>query len=247
MLYLEIQPPLCYNLSMSVFTSLGILILAVLISSFLMLIPGIFANFFHYASGKYTRTKADSLSLFFILGTETMVVLGLFLIATIIWALPPSTVNLENPILVWILAGIFFGLSLTAFFVYFRKNGQLFISRKTATTLIDRPKSIKNSSDAFVFGLMSGIPELPFTLPLYFVSILAISNVSLSPFPCAGLIIFYAILAICPLFATHLYFRTGHNLADFLRHRLKNQTFFRIFLGLLYFILATLLIGGLIL
>ena len=218
-----------------------------LISSFLMLIPGIFANFFHYASGKYSRAKADNLSLFFILGVETMVVLIFFLIATIIWALPLSVVNLDNAILVWVLAGIFFGLGLATFFLYFRKQGGLFIARKTATKFLSHPKFIKTRSDAFVFGMISGVPELPFTIPLYFVATLIISDISLSSLPCAGLIILYALLNICPLFLVHAYFRANHNLADFLRLRLKNQTFFRIFLSLLYLLLAGTLIGGSIL
>ncbi len=242
---LELQPSLCYNLNMSAFAPVGILILSMLISCILMLVPGIFANFFHYASGKYSRKKTDDLSLFFILGVETMVVLFFFLIATILWALPLTTINLNNPIIVWTLAGIFFATSLVTFFLYFRKNGSLFISRKTATMLINRPKTVKNRSDAFVFGLISGIPELPFTLPIYFVAILSINSISLSPFSCAGLIILYAFLTVCPLFITHTFFRTNHNLADFLKLRLKNQPFFRFFISLLYFLLAVLLIGSL--
>ncbi len=228
---------------MSVFISLGILVLSMLISSFLVLVPSVFANFFHYVSGKYSRKKADDLSLFFILGAETMVTLILFLITMIIWTLPIFVINLNNSILIWILAGIFLALSIATFFLYFRKKGKLFISRKTATKLITQPKFIKRRSDAFVFGFIAHVPELVFSLPLYFISILAISNINPSPLPYAGLIMFYALSTVCPLFAVHAFFRTNHNFADFLRLRIKNQTFFRIFPSLLYLLIAIILIG----
>ena len=242
MLISKMQPVLCYNLSMDVFTSLGILILSALISSFLMLVPGVFANFFHYVSGKYSRQKADYLSLFFILGAESMVVLTFFFIATTIWALPLTTVNIQNPILLWIFAGIFASLCLAVICFYFKKNGQLFISRKTAKALINKPYYIKNSSDAFVLGLAASIPELPFTIPLYAFSAFIIIEINSSPITYAALIILYSLIVTLPLFITHGFFRTGHNLADILRFRHKNQSFFRFFISFLYFLLAVLII-----
>ena len=231
---------------MTTFVSVGILVLSMLISCFLMLTPNIFANFLHYASGKYSRQKANDLTLFFILGAETMAVLLLFLTATIVWALPLTIINLDNPLLAWIFAGIFVATSFAIFFIYFRKNGQLFIPRQTAAEFINKPKTVKNRSDAFVFGLISSIPELPFTIPLYFASVLAISNISLSPFPCAKLIIIYAIIIVCPLFVIRILFKYGHNLADYLRFHHKNRQFFRFFISSLYLLLALILVifGG---
>ena len=119
MVKIKIQPLLCYNLSMSVFAPLGFIILSMLIMCFLMLVPGIFATFLHYASGQYSRRRVDDLSIFFIIGAETMVILAFFLIAMIIWALPPSIINLSNDILLWVLTGIFLALSLASFCFYF--------------------------------------------------------------------------------------------------------------------------------
>lgn len=239
------QPFLCYNLSMTIFTSFGILILSVLIMCFLMLIPGIFATFFHYASGQYSRKKVDDLSLFFILGTETMTVLTFFLISIIMWVFPLPIINFSNPILLWILIGIFLALGLATFCFYFRQGSgsELFISRSLAHKFAQKAKLIKTRSDAFVFGFISGVPELPFTLPLYFISILSITNISFSPLTCSSIIVLYTLISVLPLFITHTLFRHNHNLADFIKFRTKNKLFFRFLISILYLIIAILLIN----
>ena len=233
---------MCYNLSMNIFTSVGIVFLSTLISSFLMLIPGIFANFFHYASGKYSRGKADRLSIFYILGAESMVVLSFFLIATIIWVFPLPL--LASRIVKWIIAGVLLATGLSFLFLYFRKGhgSQLFISRSTAKYFLDKPRHIKTTSDAFVFGLVSGIPELPFTIPLYIASILAIFTLTTSPFSYATIIMVYSICTILPLFLIHHSFRADTNLADYLKLRSKNKTFFRFFLSFIYLLIAILIV-----
>ena len=227
---------------MSVFTAVGILILSALIPAFLILVPSVYANFFHYASGKYSRQKADDLSICFILGVETMTVLMFIFLSIIFWALPFQIVGINNSLLLWIFAGVFFALAVATFCFYYKKNGQLFISRKTARKLLQEPQYVKHRSDAFIYGLASSIPELPFKVPLYLIFIFALSHISLSTFPCAVLIILCAIITTIPLFVIHFLFRTSSNLADYLRFRRKNFRVFRIFVSLLYLILAIILL-----
>ena len=229
---------------MDVFTSVGILILSMLILAFLMLTPGVFANFFHYASGKYYRAKADRFSIFFILGAETMVVLSFFFIAIIVMIIPPPFLNLENNLTSWISTSIFVAVSLSILLFYFRKKpgSKLFISRNTAKNLLDQPKFIKTPSDAFVFGFITKIPELPFTIPIYFTSALVISNLTTSPLLYASIIILYALVSILPLFILYYAFRSHLNLASYIKLRSKNKTFLRFFLSSLYFLIAMLII-----
>lgn len=229
---------------MSVFAPLGFIILSMLIMCFLMLVPGIFATFLHYASGQYSHRRVDNLSIFFIIGAETMVVLAFFLIAMIIWALPPSIINLNNNILLWILTGIFLALSLASFCFYFRKSAgsKLFLSHQTVNNFIEKTKTTKTRSDAFILGLVSSIPELPFTLPLYFISILSAMSINFTPSIYSGIIIIYAFIVILPLFIIHALFRNGHNLADFIKFRTRNKAFFRFLISFLYFIIAILFI-----
>ena len=230
---------------MSVFASVGILFLSMLIMAFLMLTPGVFANFFHHASGKYSRKKTDTFSLFFIFGAETLTALIFLFVSTIIWALPLSVINSNSGIISWIFVGIFIALSLATFLFYFHRNSsgsQLFIPRPIAQKLLNEPKYIKKRSDAFVLGFVSGIPELPFTLPLYFYSTLTMIKISIAPTSFSALIILFAIITVCPLFILHTSFRTNHNLADYLRFRTNHKTFFRFFISFLYLLLAILII-----
>ena len=230
---------------MIVFASLGFLILSVLILCLLPLTPGIFAIFLHDATGQYSHKKVDDLSLFFILGAETLKVLIFFLASVITWALPLCTINFNNPALLWSLAGVFVAHSLAFCCFYFRKgdHAQLFVSRQTAHKFLKKTRLTKKRSDAFVLGLVSSIPELPFTLPLYFISVLSIMNISTLPLSCAGLIILFAFITIIPLFIIYASFKTGFNLADFIKFRRKNKTFCRFFVSLLYLTIAVLFLS----
>ena len=107
------QPPTCYNLNMSIFISVIILIMLSLIQFLMQLSSGIFMLFYHYALGKKSAKIADNLSLYFILGVEFFTAAVWF---TVFLILPDA-----SPILFWILAGILFAESLASLFFYYRK------------------------------------------------------------------------------------------------------------------------------
>ncbi len=118
MLLLELQPPTCYNLSMSGFTPYGIIVLAMLIFATLQLTPGVFALFSHYALGKYSKPKASRLSLFFILGVEAInacLFVSVYYLASVVFL---GNTNLICQIVSFILAGVFVALGLISRFCY---------------------------------------------------------------------------------------------------------------------------------
>ena len=156
---------------MSVFTSLGIVVIAMLIITFLKLVPGIFALFYHYASGKYSAKKTADLSIFFIIGAETFPVLIFSIINFFLCGLSFANLDITNTLFLWLISGLLIGLGFAFLFFYFRRGRgtKLFISRKTAKNFDEKAKNVKTRSDAFFLGLMSGAPELPFTLPLYLI------------------------------------------------------------------------------
>ena len=101
---------------MSVFVSIGIVILAMLIMASLQLVPGVFALFHHYACGKYSAKKASTLCLFFILGSE---IIAAFLFITAIYIadiLFLNDLDPRNNVLTWISAGVLIALSIASFF-----------------------------------------------------------------------------------------------------------------------------------
>lgn len=229
---------------MSVFTSLGILILAMLILLSLKLIPGIFMLFTHFNLGKFSRKKAEDLSIFFIFGVETMFALIFIFINSVFYLLSSTEIIFENAIFNFIFAGIMLALCLATFLFYFKKGSgtKLFISRKTAHNFIQKAKTAKNRSDAFLLGFIAGIPELLFTLPLFTVSYIEISKLSFPYLSFSALILVFILISVIPLFIIYVLESTNHNLAELEKSRIKNKTFFRVFISTLYLLLAILII-----
>lgn len=227
---------------MNVFASLGIPILSMLIIVSMKLIPGIFALFYHYASGKYSSKKVADLTVFFILGAETLPVIIFLIINYILCGFIFTNLEPTSKIFLWIIAGLLIALGISFFLFYFRKSRatELFISRKTARALRVKSEQVKTRSDAFILGFIAGIPELLFTLPLYLISFIEIceNNLASSSF----FLIIFILLTISPLFLLYLYFRNDNNLASFEKLRVKNKPFFRIFISTLYFLLGLLII-----
>lgn len=208
------------------------------------LIPGVFAHFYHYTFGKYSARKASNLSIFFIFGVEALPALIFATLNLIFCALSYTSLDLSNEIFLWAIAGLLIALGVAFFFFYFRRSSgtELFISRRNASNFIKKIKLVKNHSDAFVLGFVSGIPELLFTLPLYLVVIVSVTKNFLIIMPCSLILTLFILITISPLFFIYAYFRNGNNLANFLRLRIKNKTFFRFFVPILYFVLAILII-----
>ena len=210
----------------------------------LQLQPGVFALFYHYASGKYSKTRTSDLTIFFILGAETAAAC-LFLCSYYItnlfffYQFQP-----ETSFFAWIIAGILITLSITSLIYYFRPGPgtKLFISRKYAKNLNAHARIAKSRSDAFILGALSGIYELPFTLPLYFITSIEIIEMTTESFSGHLLTLLYIITPIIPLLIIRWRFQTGHNLADIERSRVKDKKFIRIILSLSYLSIAILFI-----
>lgn len=231
---------------MSVFISVGIVILAMLIMASLQLVSGVFALFYHYALGKFSKKQAATLSLFFILGSE-IIAAFLFIAATFLsYVLFLNDLNPRNNILTWIFAGILIALSFASFFFYFRyphsKDSRLFIPRKFAKTLYLRAAKVKSPSDAFTLGAFANIPELIFTLPLYIITATEIIYTHTEYFADDFLTILYILVPTIPLFILYYSFRSGRNLADIIKSRIRDKAFHRLCLGFSYLTIAILII-----
>lgn len=234
---------------MSVLTSLSFLILVMLILAFLQLVPGLFVLFSHYKFGQFAKNKASDLTIFFILGAETSVILFFLAIYVIICSSPALALVIDSDLFAWIMAGIFAALAILFFCIYYRpgKGSQLFISRSFASHCIKRAQTAKTRSESFLVGLFAGIPELIFTLPLYFLAAISIMQLGATSFERAGLIILLAFSAISPLLIFHALSATGRTLADFAKFRSQNKSFFRFIIPLFYLFIAILMVLGVLL
>ena len=91
-------------------------------------------------------------------------------------------------------------------------------------------------------GVMKPGDEVIVPANTYIASILAIFTLTTSPFSYATIIMVYSICTILPLFLIHHSFRADTNLADYLKLRSKNKTFFRFFLSFIYLLIAILIV-----
>lgn len=214
-----------------------------LIQGFLQTAPGVFAIFYHYAQGKTTAKKADDQALSFILGTEIATAV-FFLITYFIITFFAAEKNFLNSTFLWVMSGIFFALGVFTFFCYFKlgkknKNTtELFLTRHTAESFVYHATHNKNRTDTILLGFLATTAELLFTLPLFIISSVEILN--LSPRFNFVFIIAYIVIATIPLFTIRTLFRTGHNLAEIQKLRVKRKLLFRIIISASYIALGIL-------
>lgn len=215
---------------MSVFTSLGILLMVALIQGLLQLAPGVFAYFYHYAIGKTSLKKAKLLSPFFILGV---------LLTNILTFVTVACVVSDSEILRAVMAGIFVALSVAGGVFYYRKGSgtRLYIPRKLARALMNGARNTDSAMDTFLLGFIAGVTEIFFTLPLAIMVILQVRTFD-SWIIQSGLIALDIILSIVPLIVVAIIYRTGGTLADIERMRARNKDFYRLMLCFLFILLA---------
>jgi len=222
---------------MTVFTSVIILLLSMLITASLQLAPGTFSLFYHYALGKTTAKKTDDRSLSFILGAEIFTGLIWALLLIIFSSLCPI-IDFYSSLTFWVLFGIFIAEAIAFALFYFRRGRHtaLFIPRRIATELQTYSRKAKTRSDAIAVGFFANFPELIFTLPLYFISTIIILNTP--ALPRAPIIAFYIIFTTLPLFIIRILYRSGHNLAHITKFRVKLKPYLRIIVPIAYILLA---------
>lgn len=228
---------------MTVFASLGIVILSMLIMSSLQIVPGIFALFYHYAIGKHSSQKASVLGLFFILGTEVLsacLFLSSYYLVNLLFL---GEHRPEESFIVWLAFGVTIALSISCIFFYYRKNSTTtFLSRKHAKALHYYAKTTKKPIDAFTLGALSNTCELIFTLPLYIITSIEIMEMHTEYFADNLLTILYILTPTIPLFIIYYKYHTHHNLADILKSRLKDKPFNRFILSFSYLTIAILIL-----
>ena len=228
---------------MNIFTSLGILILIMFILAFLQFIPSIFLLFSHYAHGQLSRKKASKLGCIFILGTYLgTTIIFLLTFAILVWSKLFSRIS--PTILSWIFSGVFFATSLSIFLLYYRKgkNTRLFVSRKLVQKYHVNASHTKTPSDAFLLGFFSIIPELIFTIPLFACATTELTILQTNPFISTLYILLITLSAIVPLLAIQIAYSRHSNLATIQRFRVKNKSFVKCFLSLIYLLIASIII-----
>lgn len=229
---------------MSFFISLGIVVLAMLIMTFLQLTPGTFMLFSHYTRGKYSKSRASDMSIFFILGVEVAsacLFLSCYFIANLLFL---YQFRPESSFFAWIAIGVLIALGFLSIFCYFRRGRgtSLFISRSLASRIDTLARSAKSRSDSFALGAFSVLPELPFTFPLYVITSVEIMEMSIEFAPSHFLTLIYILIPTIQLFIIRWNFASGRNIVDLQKSRVQHKSFTRTILSCSYFAIAMLII-----
>lgn len=229
---------------MSIFASLGIVILAMLIMASLQLTPGVFALFYHYALGKFSKRKASDLTLFFIIGAEIVNALIFMSIYFLLGFFMFGNLGFKNDVFTYILVGITIALALASSFCYYRRGAgtQLFISRRYAKGMDHLASSTSSRTDAMLLGALAGSYELVFSLPLFIIIATIALELTMARQPSNLITIAFVLAPLIPLFIIRWQYQSGHNLADIIRLRIKNKTFTKILLTLSFLFIAILMI-----
>ena len=201
-----------------------------LIFGVLQVAPGVFAYFYHYAIGKHSFKKAHLLSPFFILGV---------LLTNVSTFIAVACITKDSEILRAVLAGVFVALAVVGGVFYYRKGAGsvLYTPRKLARALLNGARNVSGALDAFLLGIITGFSEIMFTVPLAIMVILQIQTFD-SAIIQFGLVAIEVFLAIVPFIVIMIMYRTGGNLADIERMRVRNKDFYRLMLCFLFILLA---------
>lgn len=221
---------------MSDLTSVGIIVLAMLIQALLQLTPGVFSIWCHYALAKNSKNKVLDLSGYFAVGIEMVASLMLMVTYFIF-------INMPNDEMInWVLAGILVALGLFVFAWYFRKGAgtELFISRKSAKGFYEKARTARKKSDIFVLGIVAYVSELFLILPLMIVIILQMRNFEVGYQ--VAILAAYVMAAMTSFGTIRGRFLRGKNLAEIQRTRTKSKNFYRFLISSSYMVVAALLV-----
>ncbi len=233
---------------MSDFVSLGTVFLTGLVLASLQLPLGTLLLLYHASLGKNIRKTTRRLASSYLSGA--MLASFLFISASCFLVSAFSLAGTLSRTSLSVLFGVLLSLGVVAWCFYYKRRGstELWLPRRFARFLNTRAKSTSDAREGFSLGLTTVVAESLFAAPLFLVAgdaILRLSTPLLQALALFGLVL----LSVLPLLVLRATLRSGRNVAEVQRWRLKNQTFFRIFSGagflvLAFFLLVFTILGG---
>lgn len=220
---------------MSDILSVGVIILSAVICATMQLSSGTLLLLYHASFGAHARIKTRRLASSFIAGfgfmTFILLAAACFLL---VGFLTPTVITKYLCVLV---AVLFLAAFIVWCFYYRRSYGtKLWLPKPVAKHIAERAKVASSTTETFSLGALSSIAELPFTFSLILASAYSILRLP-QEFQILA-VAFYSIIIVLPLLVIRGSIRNGKNIAEIQRWRARNKTFFRIFAGIGFFVLA---------
>lgn len=222
---------------------LGIIVLAGLVLASLQTPLGTLLLLYHSSLSKHVRPKTKRLASSYISGVTLT---NFLLVSTIALLIAELASGLSKTILSVVL-GVLVALALISWCFYYKRGTttELWFPRQLAKYLSSHAKSTTNESEAYTLGLAVPFVEFLFSFPLLLLAGDAVLHLP-TDFAALGLVAF-TVISVLPLVVLRLALRSGRNVAEIQRWRLRNKTFQRVFTGFGFLVLAGFLLAFVIL
>lgn len=215
--------------------SFGMIILAAAVHASLQLGLGGLLLLYHESKGKHVNNKTRGLVGSYISGVGVIVFLLLATACYIVTTLFGGILSVE---LLAAIMSILLVLSLVMWVFYYRRGEtmELWLPKAVSRFIDGRAKVTNSNTEAFSLGVLTSFAELPFTIVLLLVAGNSILELETIYQPL--MVAIYTIIAIVPLVVFRLAIRSGRNVVDVQKWRVRNKMFLRIVSGAGFLVLA---------
>jgi hypothetical protein len=191
---------------------------------------------YHESAGKHIKSKTRNLVGSFISGAGIITFLLLAAACFVITNIFDGALSIQ---MLAATVGILAALAIVMWFFYYRRGTttELWLPKVVARFIDRRAKLTNHNTEAFSLGVMSSFTEMPFVAILLLIT--SNSILELTPIYQPLMVAIYTIIVIIPLVILNISVRTGHNVAQVQKWRVKNKLFLRIISGCAFLILGS--------
>ena len=219
---------------MSELLSIATIALAGIVQASLQLSLGGLVLLYHSSMGHHRRRKTRYLAKSYIWGALVISFLAVCAGAFLIEHTFQGVIAQEA---VFVISGMLLASAIVMWLYSFRRakqSTQTRLSKSLTRYITRRARATGDNIEAFSLGMLSSFVELPLTLAIYAV----VANCLVStPQPFIALGVYLVIIAV-PMVALKIRIKTGRNVAEVQRWRIRNKAFVRIISGSGFAILA---------
>lgn len=220
---------------MSEFVSVATVILAAIAHASLQLGLGCLLLLYHESTGKHIRSKTRNLVGSFISGIGMITFLFLATACFVVSGIFGGA--LSNEILI-IIIGALSAIAIIMWFFYYRRGNstELWLPKSVAKFVDNRAKVTNSNTESFSLGILTSFAEMPFALFLLLVA--GNSILEIDPMYQPLTVAIYTIIVIIPLIIFRFAIRSGHNVVDVQKWRVRNKVFLRVVSGFCFLLLG---------
>ncbi|MCR5572757.1 MAG: hypothetical protein K6F57_03205 [Candidatus Saccharibacteria bacterium] len=220
---------------MSDLLCIATIVLAGLVQASLQLSLGGLILLYHASMGHHRRHKTRFLAKNYIIGAAVISFLMVCALGFMISTLFNGALKTEY---LMICVGVFLASALVMWFFYYRRghNTELWLPRSFTRFINRRAKATNDNIEAFSLGMLSSFAEMPLSIALYFV--VANCVLSMSAQYQIFAILGYTLMSVFPLIILKLRVKSGRNVVDFQKARLRNKAYLQIISGSGFAVLA---------